>query len=347
MSLHNLVQEASDRVQRKCVTCLNRFLSNVGPSRKRTPVADAWTPKVGPETILLRWFMTEWCNQSCPYCGQTHDRRAGKGNGFTAHCFDNFSPEKWVEAFRRHFEEKRLSLVLTGGEPMLDRKTMTFFLNSLSEMPSTDCIRIDTNAWWNSESWTDLDRSKLILMCTYHPSQTSFDAFMGRIKSFQSSGFEIGMINYVMDESNRVRYIHIRDEFRKIGLPLHPNPLWDGRGLYSKADLQILGDNLPPSDFDYRSQSKSPRGKRCYFPSVAYEMDFRGNIHVGCHSTLSGSFFDQTLPRRFECSVLCPHSSCVCLDKYSFLEVIGRNTTTNPLRTYSSELKKLYGISSS
>jgi hypothetical protein len=36
----------------------------------------------------------------------------------------------------------------------------------------------------------------------------------------------------------------------------------------------------------------------------------------------------------------CPHHVCACLDKYSFLDGVHRNTSTDPLGTYSSLLRQ-------
>ena len=307
-------------------------------------VTKVWKPIRAPEVILLRWFITEWCNYKCAYCDQTHGRFEPKGKKLTAHAFDNFSLEKWMEAFQRHFSGKRLSLVLTGGEPMVDKKMMVPFLNFVSSMNGTECIRIDTNAWWDPKLYADLDKSKITLMCTFHPSQTTRDKFIERIRMILEGGFEIALINYVMTADQLGSFLELKEQFDKLGVPLHPNPLWNSVGLYSESDLRILKDWLPKDDYLYRTQIESPKGRHCLFPSLSYEMDYRGKIQVGCHEDTAKSFFDATLPVRFDGPVPCPMTSCVCLDKYSFLQSINRNTTTNPLRIYSGMLKHIHGI---
>lgn len=66
-------------------------------------VLNVWKPRDAPNATLVRWHITEWCNYHCLYCPQTHGRYAPKGNGATAHAFDNFPLEQWLQAFRRHF----------------------------------------------------------------------------------------------------------------------------------------------------------------------------------------------------------------------------------------------------
>jgi hypothetical protein len=258
----------------------------------------------------------------------------------TAHAFDNFPVEKWQEAFKRHFARTRLSLVLTGGETLIDRKSIVLFLNFVSTMPTTECIRIDTNVCWKPSLYEELDRSKLILMCSYHPSQVEEDVFFSRIKDVLSSGFRIGIVNYVMSGENIEAFRRLKQRAAQLGVVFQPNPLWNSAGRYSHEDLELLRVELLPLDFQYRTQMESPMGKTCRFPMLAYEMDVVGNITVGCHNQLHGSFFDKFLPPLKKSRTPCPHHVCACLDKYSFLDGVHRNTSTDPLGTYSSLLRQ-------
>ncbi len=301
---------------------------------------DVWRPKSGTPAVLVRWLMTEWCNYRCPYCPQTHDRRAPKDGGMTAHAFDNFPLERWLDAFDRHFNNSRLSLVLTGGEPMVDRKNMLAFLNHMSSKARVECIRIDTNAWWKPEQFADLDTSKIILMCTFHPSQIDEELFIQRIESFLRAGFKIGMINYVMNVSNIQTFKERSKRFADLGVILHPNPLWGQGGSYAPADLALMRAVLPEHDYNLRSGRENPKGKLCNFPAIAYEMNYTGWIAPGCLYDRSGSFFAESLPAASADAAPCPFESCVCLDKYSFMVGTDRNVSTNPLHEYSKALWK-------
>jgi organic radical activating enzyme len=308
------------------------------------PVLNKWRPANEPPVILLRWFMTEWCNYKCPYCSQTHDRDAPKGRGLTAHAFDNFPIERWLASFERHFADKRLSLVITGGEPFVDRHSMLPLLQFLTSRPGAECIRIDTNAWWHPDTYVGLDKSRITLMCTFHPSQVSAERFFAKVDALLEAGFQIGMVNYVMTADNLEHYVEFREALGRKNVPLHPNPLWDAAGKYSEEALELLRSELPVTDFLYRTGIRAPRGKHCLFPGLAYEMDYIGEIHVGCHRDASGSFFDQTLPDLFAGPAPCPHTSCVCLDKYSFRAESNRNTGWDPLRIYGEVLRGVRGI---
>lgn len=315
-------------------------------SRKDRTVFDkplaVWRPSGGPKMAFLRWQLTRWCNYDCPYCPQNHRRDAAIGDQFTAHAFDNYEVDAWIDAFRRHFAEQRVTLVLTGGEPMLDRRSMPTLLQELVEMPTVACVRIDTNAAWSPRPYAEIDRRKLILMCTFHPSQVAEAEFLKRVDSYMEEGFRVGLVNYVITHDSFADFERRWELFRQRGIPLHPNPLWGQQGYYGPQELELLRRYLPSDlDYRYRALRKSPEGKRCLFPALSYEMDPAGTVHVGCHREVTGSFFDPKLPRPFAGPVPCPMQKCSCLDMYSFLEGSDRVLGSNPLEDYGRELLAL------
>lgn len=300
-------------------------------------ILSVWRPDNGMNTVILRWLITEWCNYKCPYCSQNHSRFSPKGK-YTVHAFDNYPIEKWLQAFYHHSKQFRISLVITGGEPMLDKRNMVPFLKELTGISNVVCIRIDTNLSWNPLMLNEIDPSKIIFMCTYHPSQTSDQPFYEHLDQLLNLQFKIGMVNYVINKENIDRYYDIKMKMKDRSIPLHPNPLWNSKGQYSQHDLSFLKQELPNLDYLYRTQLMSPYRKKCLFPSLAYEMDQIGTINIGCHHHVKGNFFNPNLPSLFAGPVPCPVKSCVCLDKYSFLIGINRNTSLNPLKIYSNVL---------
>lgn len=304
-------------------------------------VLSIWRPEGEIPIFMLRWKLTEWCNYKCPYCPQTHDRFARIGK-YAAHAFDNYPLAKWVNAFSYHFQERRLSLVITGGEPMLDRENMVPLLKQLTAMPAVECIRIDTNASGKLDNFKEVDPEKIILNCSYHPSQVSKESFLNAIKQLLYFGYKIGMVNFIMGTDNFDIFKKVKEEIFELGIPINPNPQFNLEGPYSTEHLAVLKEELPRADFLYKTQGLSPYGNKCLFPSLAYQMDQTGKIHVGCHPQASGSFFENSLPPTFIGPVPCPNNSCMCLDMYSFLKDVNRNKNVNPLLIYSDMLKNKY-----
>jgi hypothetical protein len=237
----------------------------------------------------------------------------------------------------RHFHKDRLSLVITGGEPLLDVRNVHPLLTHLCQQDYVDCIRIDTNASWAPEKYAAIDKRKIILMCTFHPSQIAEEAFLDKADQIRAAGFRIGMVNYVMERANVPSFRQRRKAFLERGLLLHPNPLWGAGNRYSPEDIALFKATLPEMDFLYRTGTASPLGNPCLFPSIAYEMGYTGIIKAGCMSE-GGDFFGTTLPTRPPRWAACPHAGCACLDKYSFQRGSERNASLNPLSDYAREL---------
>lgn len=304
-----------------------------------------WRPSNTLPVILLEWNMTRWCNYNCSYCNQPHQRFARNGK-YTAHAFDNFPLEDWLSAFARHFEKRRLALLISGGEPMMDKKNMLPFLQELTAMPTVEYINISTNASWNPKMYEGLDLSKITLLLSYHPTQIVQESFFNRLDELLEFGFKIGMVNFVMSKDNFAQYSDFKTQIAKKGVPSHSSPQWQLRGKYSKEELAILKQELPEMDYSYRTGVASTFGKKCLFPAVSYQMDQTGHILVSCHPQVTGSFFDQSLPSVFAGPVPCPHISCGCLHKYSLLKGSNRDTNVNILQIYSNILKQKQGINS-
>lgn len=323
-----------------------RYKSGFGPYHKISrkdenhfaPVLAAWHSPLNEPVTMIRWLMTEWCNYACPYCPQDHTRFRDLKNGATSHAFDNFPVERWMEAFDSHFSKRRFSITITGGEPMLDRVAMPKLLLHLVTMPSCEMVRIDTNASWGVRHFEDLPKDRIELMCTFHPSRAKLDSFVARIKSYQTAGFRVAMVNYVMSQANFDGFELLREQLTELGIPANPNPLWGGPYQYTEEQTKSLQTWLPTDDYLFRSGTLSTRGRKCLFPSLAYEMNQTGTIHIGCHRSMQASFFADTLPVLFAGPVPCPYKSCVCVDKYSFLEEINRNNSLSPIGVYADLL---------
>ena len=104
------------------------------------PVQKYWQPEGGPNLIHILWLMTTRCNYRCPYCMQWSKGKKRQ------HAFDRAPVEKWLESFERHFSmENNLSLLITGGEAMIDPENIIPFLETLSNKEWVKSIQLDSN----------------------------------------------------------------------------------------------------------------------------------------------------------------------------------------------------------
>ena len=295
-----------------------------------------WKPEHQLPLVAVRWLITEVCPYSCSYCDQHH--KLVKRNGISNHSFGNYAVGEWLDAFNRHFSANRLTLTITGGETMADRKSITALLNGLSAMATVECIRIDSNAYWAPEWFKDLDRSKLIFNCSFHPEQTSEEEYFNRIHRIVEAGFRIGMVNYVFFGHRIDRFCDYQARLRKLGIPLNPNPNF--HTYPTNEEKEFLMRKMPALDFEHKALRVRTNGRSCLYPSLAYEMDYTGRISVACFNSVSGSFFDSKLPSLPEGPVRCPHQSCYCREKYVMLEGYDPKSAAaiNSLQYYSGEL---------
>jgi hypothetical protein len=289
--------------------------------------------KIWCNSLILRWHLTDRCNYLCPYCSQNH-------KGLSA--FDIHKPHEWVEAIADNFNKSKIAVTISGGEPMIDSKNMFTFLDNFLIESFVDNVRIDTNLFWNPKYYAKLPhKEKLIFMVTLHPSQTKISDFINRLKKLISYEFKVGIINYVMYGEQINQYSSIEKSFSKLGLPLHPNPLWNS--IPSEALMRLMSKSLPNVDLQYRTGLRT-KGKSCIYPMFAYRMDQYGKLSVGCFPHLKGDLFKKKLPKRPPAPIACPMESCVCLDKYSFIKGISRNIGLNILEIYGDIVRQKLGI---
>ena len=310
------------------------------PQRFTIPLA-SWKPAGGSPVVAMRWMMTHLCPYSCSYCLVNRDilEKKSKGN----HAFHNYSVAEWLSAFRRHFVLDRLSLTITGGEPMADRNSVIALLNGLSSMSTVECIRIDTNAFWEPEQYCELDRSKLTLNCAFHPGQTDEEAYFDRMRRIVSSGFRVAKVNYVFFGNQMDRYLEYKARLGKLGIPINANS--EVHSSRTEEEQKFLAQELTEFEFKHKVMRSPTFGKQCLYPSIAYQMDYAGKVSVGCFPLVSGSFFDDRLPKRPEGPVPCPSRNCYCTDKHVMLEDADplRAAAINPLAFYREELLNLHG----
>jgi organic radical activating enzyme len=300
-----------------------------------------WFPCEDKPRIILKWFMTNWCNYNCAYCFQDHSRNRRRSSP-SIHAFDNYSPVKWIEAIDKAFQTKEMTVTITGGEPMLDMENISEFLEMMLNRTYIDNVRITSNMSWNPLSLENLhNKEKLIFYLTFHPSQVRYNDFLTKAKRLEELGFSIGLVNYVMTTHQSSYYEEFRDRLKEANLPLHPSPLW-----YSKPDKhlkKILKQMLDIADAN-SLMGGITKGKICYFPSIGYELNQDGKINVGCFPWVNGNIFKNDIPKLPEGPVRCPRYQCRCFDKYSFIKGVNRNIDLNLLKIYGNILRKRLGL---
>jgi organic radical activating enzyme len=264
-----------------------------------------------------------------------------------AHGFDNASPEDWIMAFKKLIKGRRASMSLTGGEPMIDVKNMSIFLKGILREDSLDNLRIDTNGSWPLSAYSDLERelkSKIYFNISYHPSQAQFEPFFERVLKIRDSGFNVSMINFVLEYNQVKLFKEISDRFSSQGIKVDPAVYYQKRRELNQETKALLYNHLAESDLEMKLGG-NPKGLKCRFPQIGLQLMPDGTMFVPCFPK---NKVDILTSRREEIDSLlmkdisfCPKKECFCLHMYSFLDGWKRNLfTLNPLEAFVGEAIK-------
>lgn len=299
---------------------------------------------------LLHWQMTMWCNYACKYCRQDHSRHStlerwpwmdndvGNRPPAKAHWADNAPPELWLRALESCFKDRRMHILMTGGEPLLDRLNMERLLAGFASAPWVETFRIETNASARPHTWP-IDWSKAEFMVSYHPDEVDRSKFFQYLDGMLDAGLCVPVVNLVVLPSRVPDLRRIAADLRARDVALAALPAYGSAMYYSPEQLVELKRFVPPVDWVFRSGG-STAGRSCLYPAIAYEMNPDGSASVACHPQY-GNVFDGSLPKSFDSCVPCPHPKCSCMVRYSFLRELDYNADSTPLAGYAKRYKEL------
>lgn len=246
------------------------------------------------------------CNYDCSYCpfAKRRDSRATLQR-------DAADLGRFVDWVRDQTDP--ISVLFTPWGEGLVRRHYRDAMTTLSHLPQVQRVAIQTNLCVGLRWLDQVDRTRLALWCTWHPSEVSLDAFVGRCRGLLARGirFSVGMVA-LRDGLAQIEQL-------RAALP-ESVPMWlnayDQRtdDYYDAATVARLTAidryfpwnlNPPPSlgapcRTGYRVLSVNGDGevRRCHF--VATPM---GNLY-------DHSFARQLAPRP------CPNATCDCFIGY-------------------------------
>lgn len=266
---------------------------------------------------LVHWLSTQWCNYSCWYCRQDHARKQTY-KGSPGHWADCRPVADWAAAFDRHFWGDQLTLVVTGGEFLLDVKNARKLLFYLHDQPYFAAAHVDTNLSWDFERYEGL-QDKVELVPSLHPTDMEEREFVAKLRAALARGWRVRRLNYVCTPDRVPTLARLHAEFASMGVRLNPLTAFGYVDQYSPNELAEFRRHIPKVVWPHRV-NESTAGEPCLFPSLAYEMEADGSLFVGCSEELKGSIFDAELPKRPTGDVPCPHQDCFCDNKHPYME---------------------------
>ncbi|MFD5408349.1 STM4011 family radical SAM protein [Streptomyces nojiriensis] len=261
-------------------------------------------------TLLYRGPLAS-CDYDCPYCP------FAKRRDTTAQLrADRAALERFTGWARSRAGEDRLSLLFTPWGEGLVRSWYRRALVDLSHQPHVDRVAIQTNLSCRTDWLAEADPATLALWCTYHPGQTPYERFLGKLRDLADRGIRhsVGIVGLPgnLEHARRLR----------AALPAHVY-LWvnaaDGHTYTdAEADTWTALDPL----FPYSRHPHRSAGLPCRTGESVISVDGEGTVRR-CHfvraelgNLYDGSYRTALGPRP------CPLTTCDCHIGYVHLETL-------------------------
>jgi len=259
--------------------------------------------------ILYRGYLSS-CNYACHYCPfakQHDDRRAREKDAVALQRF-----VQWVSSRRRD----QLGVFFTPWGEALIRRSYRDAIVALSKLPQLRKVAIQTNLS-GSLAWLDqADSGKIAIWATYHPQQTSQDAFLGQCATLDKLG-----INYSVGIVGLKQHAAVIGEMRqKLNQDIY---LWinsppDAPAYYDEKDIEYFSQIDPLFHFNW--QPHQSHGKSCFTGESVISVSADGTI-TRCHFDKAGlgNLYSDDIEKLLAPRV-CAQSSCDCHIGYVHLK---------------------------
>jgi MoaA/NifB/PqqE/SkfB family radical SAM enzyme len=263
-------------------------------------------------SILYRGPLSS-CNYGCEYCpfakrSETHAELAGDREQL-ARFVD------WICTPR----ERAFSVLFTPWGEALIRSWYQDALARLSHQPHVRRVAIQTNISCHLK-WIDAcDRQKLGLWCTYHPTETTRDAFLDRCRQLDALGvrYSVGVVGMHehLDDARWLRE-HLRE-----GVYLWINAYKRRDDYYAEAD-RIAWSEIDPL-FPINNTRHPSIGRACCAGETVFSVDGEGTMRR-CHfiKTPIGNLYDVHWEHALR-PTPCTNATCGCHIGYVHMPELG------------------------
>ena len=269
-------------------------------------------PEVRPAlelTLLYRGPLSS-CNYDCHYCPFAKRHETAAELAVDRQALERFV--RWIESRT----EDRLSIFFTPWGEALVRRWYQDAMEQLSHLPQIRKVAIQTNLSCRLDWLARCDRSKLGLWCTFHPSQTSRQEFLGQCRELdrQQVPYSVGTVGLKedLDEITRLREELSPDVYLWI------NAYKSQADYYSEEDIRRF-ENIDPH-FRTNNQYHASLGRSCRTGVSVVSVDGDGNLSR-CHfikqqiGNLYQPDFERVLYER-----PCTNATCGCHIGYVHLD---------------------------
>ena len=287
-------------------------------------------------SLRITWHISDWCNYQCAYCAVPVFSRRNTDGTPQWHAFDHYRPEEWLRAFEK-FTHEEIALIITGGEPFMDRANFRRILEGLAPQERF-IIRVYTNGSWNPDYYSGIDTSRVRLLISFHPGETEFSPFLTRIHRIRDAGFCHIKVHLVLSPESLSLAEGAMERLTADGFLAHVTFMTSGgqylnaRGVSPEA-VRIIERYSSPYETYFNVTNPVTKGRQCWHPTFAYRIRPDGAIAFACGGP-SVNFIRDPLPALPPGSVPCPLEHCYrCSDMVRSL--VETPIDAGPLTVYS------------
>lgn len=260
-------------------------------------------------TLLYRGPLSS-CNYDCHYCpfAKRHETAAEL-------AVDRRALERFVDWAASRADD-RLSIFFTPWGEALVRPWYQDALASLSRLPQVRKVAVQTNLSCRLDWLESCERSKLGLWCTFHPSQTTRQAFLLQCRELdrQKVPHSVGAVGLKEDLDEIVR---LRAEL-SLDIYMWINAYKSHAGYYTEEDVRRF-EAIDPL-FRINTEYHASLGRSCRAGASVVSVDGDGNLYR-CHfikqkiGNLYEPDFEKSLGER-----PCTNDACGCHIGYVHLD---------------------------
>ena len=249
------------------------------------------------------------CNYACDYCPFAKTKNTRQELAEDAQKLRRFT--QWVSE-----RKEQISVLFTPWGEALIRKHYQEAMHQLSWMPNVQKVAIQTNISCSLDWLDGVNKKRLALWTTYHPSQISLEKFAAQCQILDQKKirYSVGFVGF----KNELKALH---ELRKAIDPsiyVWVNAYKRETDYYEEKHLQEIL-SIDPLFLD-NTQYHPSKGKACRAGNTMFSLDGDGNIQ-SCHfikqriGNIYEPDFEQVLyPRN------CSNDCCGCHIGYVHLE---------------------------
>lgn len=263
--------------------------------------------------ILYRGPLSS-CNYACSYCPFAKTSNTAAELRTDEACLNRFCD--WIE----EQADREIGVLITPwGEAMIHpsyQRAMT----RLSHLPNVYRIAIQTNLSGQLDWLAEADRQTLALWTTWHPTQCTMEAFLGKCHELAALNvrFSVGVVGF---NEERAAIAELKEQLPP-GTTLWINAYKDVADYYSATDLDAF-TALDPL-FPTNTIRHPSRGLPCRAGSTSFSVDGGGDAYR-CHFIKSriGNIYDPDFRTRLSPSPQpCTNETCGCHIGYVHLTTL-------------------------